>query len=390
MAQLCLATFAEILLTKLRPPVTQIEVYSRLIGWANAEDSKGETLFVDGKLASNLANQRSDPPAAFQAIVADPSSYADTEEAFEAIVDDIADLKEGDLVSQLVDVMEMDPSVSDSTIAQLKRTLDEDGLTPFLARTFRYAATQPNKRRHDKTLEVDEGWLVHRLNNKCPMCRQQQLTVEDNGVQIQLFDRIEFPREPGSDQSRTLLVCNKCARGRKLTPRLSGEPEGWAHLRSVYEGVLAAQRLDDVLETGVPYPELEHVVAKLANDPGEGAATSYPELSFDPEKVERKISPAHYTLRLQVKQLAEMYYFQVRTLFAAEDDSADTAFDKTARKVKSIYDELASASDDPLAVYDKVIEWIAQRAGVSQNSNGALVVAAFFVQNCEVFVALPK
>jgi hypothetical protein len=57
--------------------------------------------------------------------------------------------------------------------------------------------------------------------------------------------------------------------------------------------------------------------------------------------------------------------------------------------VSSLYDAISEVTDDQIVIFETIVAWIAGSVEMSTRSNAALLIAAFFVLNCEVFDEVP-
>ena len=57
--------------------------------------------------------------------------------------------------------------------------------------------------------------------------------------------------------------------------------------------------------------------------------------------------------------------------------------------MSSLYDLISEVTDDQIVIFETIVAWIAGSVEMSTRSNAALLIAAFFVLNCEVFDEVP-
>ncbi|MGQ4533409.1 ABC-three component system protein [Dermabacteraceae bacterium P13138] len=390
MTQICFATFASVLMGALPSTLGQQKVCAMLIDWIKAEDSNGEYVHVDPKLATNLMKQNIDVPGSIVDAITKTDRSEDAEDAFLEISDQVMDDFDSDLVAQLVHVLENDPQVSEATCKQLKSHFHDYGLAAFLARVFLYACKRPNKKRKDQVVDAD-GWFINVSQNLCPLCAKNPLMESDGGLPTALYDVFDIPQQPGSKKTYRVLVCLTCARSKKLaTVDLLSEPEGWEPLRAAYRSYETVQELNEIFANGTAPNDLGHVVQALVDAPDPHNPDGVSPDKFEATAVIKKIRPEYMPLRLMTKALAEAYYYQVESLFTAIDDGDDRAYRRIRTKVRGIYEDAAAVTDDQPKIFDDFVDWLAKQADVPNSSQGALVVAAFFVQNCQVFDEVSK
>lgn len=57
--------------------------------------------------------------------------------------------------------------------------------------------------------------------------------------------------------------------------------------------------------------------------------------------------------------------------------------------MSSLYDAISEVTDDQIVIFETIVAWIAGSVEMSTRSTAALLIAAFFVLNCEVFDEVP-
>lgn len=390
MTQICFATFAAALMSALPSTFGQQRVCSMLIDWIEAEDSNGEYIYVDPKLATNLMKQNIDVPRSIVEAITQTDRSSDAEDAFVEISDKVMKDFDADLVAQLVQLLENDPQVATTTCSAMKEHYANYGLAAFLSRVFLYACKRPNKKRKDQIVDAD-GWFIDISKNVCPLCGKNPLMKTDGGVPTALYDVFEIPQSPKSAKTYRVLVCLQCARSKKMTATdLLSEPEGWEPLRAAYRPYETVQELNEVFSAGTAPQDLGRVVRALAEAPDPHAPEEVSPDKFEATAVSRKIRPEYYALCLTIKTLAEAYYYKVGSLFTALDDGEERAYRRIRTKVRTIYDDAVEVTDDQQLIFNDFVDWVAKQADVPTRSQGALIVAAFFVQNCQVFDEISK
>lgn len=365
-------------------------VVVRLLKWLldrpEVRDREGNPLYVSDAVASNWMNQDTDINAAITRRIQQGDLDDEAEEVFKEICQELIKYKVNDLMTELHHLISHDEQVS---IAQKKALLalcKLKTMARFLAQTFLYACCQPNKSRN-ADLSINDGWLLNKAGNICPMCRKKPLTITNGtGGAICQYQDVTLPTEPGGDEECRVLVCLECAKSKDLQPAPNNsETSGWAYLRSVYRDYLMLERV----ETAFSFPNLQaevcDVAEALVERPSDDLLIRSRPVNWRPLKVSAKVRDEHYVLREQIEKLADTYYFYVKDQFNLLEDSGKRKFKTFQTRVSSFYDELSEATDDQVVIFEQTVAWVARSAEVPLNSNAALVIAAFFVQNCEVF-----
>ncbi|WP_277035137.1 ABC-three component system protein [Propionimicrobium lymphophilum] len=413
MSQLCFGTFAQTLQRALREDLAwwnehigspnkrsnknvktqnmagQHYVVVRLLDWVRllpcVVSAKGKPLHISDAVASNWFNQDTELNSAIVGRIhkGDLDQLALTE--FQGICKELIKYKVNDLLYDLSVLIENDPTVSPEQRQNLLGYCSKDHLAVFLAATFLYACCQPNKLRTEN-LDANDGMLVVAEGNVCRICAKQSLTKPDGSGTIPLFEAIDLPREAGSDEIIRVLVCAKCAKSKQFKkPATDKEPPIWDKLRELHETYELVWRLDEVYESNNLHKTIADVVEQLVERPTDETLNLYKPEDWEAKTVEKKIQKENWGLKEQIKSLADSFYFHVSTLFEDLDDGGKRRFERIRNQVAGCYMEAAEITDNQPLIFTRTCHWIARQAGVAKDSHAALIVAAFFVQNCEVF-----
>lgn len=413
MTQLCFATFAGAIQRALREDIDwwqanmathsktnktfptqamagQHYVTVRLLKWLldrrEVVDRNGDPLFVSDAVASNWMNQATEINAAIVRRIQRGDLDDEAENAFEEICRELITYKVNDLMTELHHLISNDEQVSAAQKKTLLALCKLKTIVNFLAHTFLYACCQTNKSRI-VDLSTDDGWLINKADNICPMCRKNPLTVTNGvGGTISQYQPVMLPTEPGGAEECRILVCAGCAKSKDLQPLLDdSEPTGWEYLRSIHRDYLMLERVEAAFSFSNLQAEIRDVAEALVERPSDDLLTQSRPVNWQPLKVSAKIRDEHFVLRDQIEKLADTYYFYIKDQFSLLEDSGKRKFKTFQTRVSSFYDELSDATDDQVVIFEQTAAWIARSAEVPTNSNAALVIAAFFVQNCEVF-----
>ncbi|MDK7259399.1 hypothetical protein QP450_01335 [Gardnerella vaginalis] len=364
---------------------TVLRLLSWLIDRDDITDRKGKVLFIDDSVASKLINQSVEMNAAIvQRIqVGDLDDEALLE--FQNIVKELIKYKVNDLLQEMSNLIKDDPEVSEAQKDELLGLCKKETLAQFLSSTFLYACCLKNKLR-SVDLDSNDGWLIHISDNVCPICRKVNLSI-GHGTSIKsLYESVEFSATPGSDKMNRILICVKCYRKESYKKAKDGsEPQSWKTLRKIYSSYMLKQEIEQVFENNNLNSEIENVLKALLTKPKDESLQKNRPENWEPKKVTQKIKKEEWMLADSIKSLADAYYFYVRSVFDSLDNRSGCCFKNICEQVSSCYLEVAAKTDDQRQIFYGIKNWIARHAGVPENSQEALVITAFFVQNCEVF-----
>lgn len=366
----------------------------RLLDWitelSDVRDRNGKPVYIDDSIASHLMDHSAELNAAIVTCIQQGDLDTQAIDEFRQIITELIKYKVNDLMREISDLIKNDPEVSEAQKRDLLTLCKKETLAEFLASTFLYACCLKNKLRHID-LNNDEGWLIHVSDNICPLCHKKTLTKVDGLNTIKNYDAVELTLPPSSKHRIQMLVCVTCSRKPDLKFGSDGsEPKAWATLRQAYGTYQLKQRIEEVFENNTLPSQISDVVNSLVESPMDDQLKKHKKDDWDPKVVERKIKKSNWVLAEQIKSLADAYYYVVRDAFAAIDDGSTRRFRRIRNQVASCYLDLADITNDQNAIFNGICHWIARQAGVAITSQAALVITAFFVQNCEVFDEISK
>lgn len=236
--------------------------------------------------------------------------------------------------------------------------------------------------------------LYNEVDGLCPQC-DGAIMYEKSGRKLKNFDAAHlYPLNPTKQEEALLaneerltshvnalenfiLLCKNC-HTQFDNPRTVADYRKLLHLKK------KAIRRDEARKTWHDYrleTELRSVIQSLSSyDSIPDEAT----LSYDSKTVESKTKniPSAIKKRMIRRHVSD-YFIYIRQLFKNLESSSPGKAQQIASQVRAFYLSQAPASKDAAERYDGVVNWIERRvSGCSPDS--AQVLAAFFVQNCEV------
>ena len=364
---------------------TVLRLLSWLIDRDDITDRNGEFLFIDDSVASKLINQTVE----VNAVIVKRIQEGDLDDAalaeFKDIEKELIEYKVNDLLQEMNDLIQDDPEVSAAQKNELLLLCKKETLAQFLSNTFLYACCLKNKLR-SVDLDSNDGWLIHISDNTCPICHINNLTIGYGTSTTALYDSVEFSETPDSNEMERILICVTCYRKENYKKGKGGsEPESWEKLRKIYKDYMLKQEIEQVFENNNLASQIKDVLNELVEKPKDETLKKNRPENWSPKKVTQKIKKEEWVLATSIKSLADTYYFYVQSVFESLDNGSTKRFSKICDQVSSCYKEVSEKTDDQRQIFYGIRNWIARHAGVSKNSQESLVIAAFFVQNCEVF-----
>lgn len=361
----------------------------KLLRWLTDRDDitdrKNNTLFIDDSVASKLINQTVELNAAIVKRIQEGDLDDAALAEFKNIEKELIKYKVNDLLREMHDLIQDDPAISPAQKNELLLLCKKETLAQFLSNTFLYACCLKNKLR-SIDLDANDGWLIHISDNTCPICHINNLTIGYGASTTVLYDPVEFSESPDSNKMERILICGTCYRKENYKKGKDGsEPESWETLRKIYKDYMLKQEIEQVFENNNLASQIKDVLNELKEKPTDESLMKNRPENWSPIKVTRKIKKEEWALATLIQSLANTYYFYVQSVFESLDNGSTKRFSRICKQVSSCYSEVAEKTDDQRQIFCGVRNWIARHAGISENSQEALVIAAFFVQNCEVF-----
>ncbi|MDK7142911.1 hypothetical protein QP405_03420 [Gleimia europaea] len=412
MSQLCFATYARALQEKLiqppatyrtrtrqgvkqpskaRPKMTSTDTYvvEILLSWiqkfAPVEDREGWDVWRSPKTVSDLLKQKIELHTGFGTILKDPKLPEAAREAFEVIARDIAPLRKADFKANLVKLIKEDPEISPEATKELLNMADTDEIC-FYATTFLSAISRSNNKRDISNSTAEDGVvLAARNGDLCPLCRKERLFKTVKGERLPFFDIVTFTIDDQSDETDSEAVCAKCAKLASTEETLLEVPDVVNKLRDIRNRRIAATALQNAALDSQLHPAITTVIENL----GERIITGdIPELTMNAVRVINKIRPEYFELAVRIRFNVLQFYRIIEEEFRSlEGNGRRTRFDAIAGQVADFYDQARQHTDDQQAIFDQVADWIYTNSD-STNLSASIIVACFFVQNCEVFDAV--
>lgn len=246
-----------------------------------------------------------------------------------------------------------------------------------------------------QTTHKEDERLLGEVNSLCPVCGRA-LVIEKNGRQMSLYDRAHvYPHSPTQKQIEALadvvppaavesidnliLLCKDCHK-KYDTFTTCDEYLKMYDLKCRLKGRYEAKRELATIEIEA---DLLKVLKELESIEVDGVC----ELRMDPLPIKKKLIPGLF--RQKIIQLATQYYSYLRGQFQAMDARRAGKFNVLATQIKLA--GLKAQADLRLSREEMVnglVDWLLSKTNSSRAA--CEVVIAYFIQDCEVFDALPE
>lgn len=251
------------------------------------------------------------------------------------------------------------------------------------------------KRAEKRNSPREEAALVIETGGRCPLCGKPICKIKDGAVQgseivsitplvIKQDQRKAKPYQAlvdkmpivGSLDDR-IALCLDCAHKYKTYPT----PERFV---KVYKAKNKIRETQELIEALADF-NLEQNVLQLLTRLGK--VEEFGELHKLPMKavkVRRKIHRSNALLIVKIETLVVRYYNTIREQGRLLEAQGDLNFSLLANEIRGCYLMLKNSGFDQEEIFDHIVKWIYEKSGWEKSIECELL-AAFFVQNCEVF-----
>jgi len=349
---------------------------------------------VDGKMVTNLVKRNADVHDAIKTAAARQDVIATAIKYFEDEVDSKLNVHTiDDACEDLIKLLEDDKSVASSKKKALETLCRGGEISKFLAMSFLYAVSRPNKQ-IAVPVDGDDIPLLAEAGYECPLChdslvKQVKNTVfkkyrivniypEDITGHEDEFCDIAVPRRVDT-QGNKIILCEKHAEEYLVEPTR----EEHKKLKAIKEQMVANYSMRVDVNDMRLEDDIQIVLNGLMSDFNESVLV---ELSMDALRIDQKIKPENHMLKNDEITRVLKYYNYINDIFSSMDRDGTGDFDLIASEVNTTYKKLDSGQLTQEEIVDQLAEWIRNKAQVGSNFLRAChIIVAYFIQNCEVF-----
>jgi len=338
-----------------------------------------EYIDIATTMITHLVKQNREVPDTIKKASARPEVITNAIHYFEDVV--VPDLNPhliDDICSKNINQLKSDSSVPQAKFDELASLYHKGEIGEFLAKSFLYAISRPNKK-IESSAKVEDVALLLEVDNRCPRCNQP-LTKEIKGQSIRKYEITEIdPKKGSTSYHNKIALCANC----------SAEHQTF--------DVEFSEELFDLKEEYVKHAdfkrEMDHVSLE---EEIRDVLFKIVDISFDIKqadfklnvvKIDKKIQAENTFLLNNLKDHVLRYYFFIEDLLSRANIFEDTALDirKASRKIEKIY------PDQNDVVY-YLSDWIFKKTNLTKPAHrrASDIIVAFFVQNCEVFHEIPE
>ena len=333
-----------------------------------------EGVDVSKDMISNLIKRKND----IHNKIKKASARIEVEEAVIAYFEDdvVMDLNPNlvdDICSEIIHLLAEDDSVPVKKQEEIAAFYHADEIGEFLARSFLYAVSRPNKQVESYT-EVEDVALLLEVSNQCPRCHQP-LTKEIKGQSVRKYEIAEiYPKNQLKAYNNKIALCVSCslehqAYSVELSDELFDLKADYVKHASFKEKMSKA-----VLESEVK--EVIFAIVAVGSDAPQG------DFKLDVMTIDKKIHPNNVFLLKNLKNDVLEYYYFIQNIL-----SNANIFEDVALSIKKAYRQIEKIYTDQGDIVYHLADWVFHKINLSKPAHRRAcdIIIAFFVQNCEVF-----
>lgn len=239
--------------------------------------------------------------------------------------------------------------------------------------------------------------LLFEVNEMCPLCGEK-LIVKKGKRTINLFEIAHiYPHSPSAyelellkneerlsedteDVENVIMLCPTChTKHDKYT-----SVDEYRNLLTLKKQMTLERKYRALYGDYSIDEEINSVVNLLAESCSKKDNTME-ELQMSAMKIEEK---ADETLdcftKMTIENYVRLFFPQIKSKFIELDSNDEGIFDTIAMQIRSFYIQLKRINKNQTIIFEQIVEWIYQRTG-RKNRIVSMIIASFFVQNCEVF-----
>ena len=237
-------------------------------------------------------------------------------------------------------------------------------------------------------------YLVNQVDALCPLCRKTLMYNKKNakwkGYEIaHIYPSSPTPIEKELLKDEKLLnpdvehrdnlipLCNGC-HTKFDNPRTVEE---YRRLYAIKAALIEIEKQKDVWSE----LEIHEDIVKIFEQLAAAATPKIVELSYDPKVIDKKLDETiqHPTYVL-IKAYVSEYYNFIQNQFKALDVDNNGVSSIIMMEVRLFYFSMKKISSNQQEIFDSLVSWF-QSKTTSKVKMSTEIVAAYFIQNCEVF-----
>lgn len=395
MKELNISTFIQTMQAGFMTSKSQEAAALLLLNAINQQEYVAEKFGVSdlsSKKISNLVNRKSPVPEMIVKASLDGRVILSVKQYFDDnVLGDINPQLEDDLIANIVNLIQMDTTISDTKKKTLLEFNVTDNLAEFLAEVFLYAVNKPNIKQ-SSAVQYEDAPLLAEANYECPLTHEKlveyvkeipvkrysitQIYPDDLATDLMpTFEAVYAKPKNLNSPDNLIALCERCSTDYLANPTVE-EYKKLHEIKTIISRSYTARIEADKIALEDDIRVVLNALAQLSD------SSKLIELEYNALRIDEKIKPESFLLKNEIKMNVLNYYKYIESVFS----SSEVDFDSIATEIKLCSTKFEKSGMSQEDVVLQLAEWIRDKAGISENSLMACqIVVAFFVQNCEVF-----
>jgi hypothetical protein len=199
--------------------------------------------------------------------------------------------------------------------------------------------------------------------------------TEDEIILLQKEERLS---SDVNDEDNVIPLCEIC-HGKFDKPRAVEE---YRQLYELKKKLIERRGQEAIWKRYTIEDEISEVIEAIYDDP---KVDSDAEIEFFPKEVDEKLNESiSRPTKRKIKTNVREYYIFIRNKFSELDNADGDLSESISLQIKSYYLKQKRMGFEQQAIFENMVAWIHTKTKPKTN-DAAEILAAFFVQNCEVF-----
>lgn len=246
------------------------------------------------------------------------------------------------------------------------------------------------------TTENQNALFVSEVGGLCPLCGKQLIKKSTMNLLKKYEIAHIYPCNPTKKDldvlSTVIPPANIESSANKIALCLDCHNEydndktldKYIELRKIKDKLLEKASIDIEIYNYPLEEDISEILSKLLIIPDEEISSL--ELSMKAIKISDKLEDEYRLLRREIEEKVAKYFGLIQKMFK---EKGAAKFESIALQIKSFYLTCKNRTIDKNVIFDEVIKWISIKCG-GKDRRACAIIAAFFVQNCEVFDEISK
>lgn len=250
-----------------------------------------------------------------------------------------------------------------------------------------------------KLSEISKMKLFNEVNGICPLCHES-LIYKKGDKEYRLFEGAHIYPLNATEEEKEILQnekklfvhdVNELDNIIALCPNCHTKidkpttVETYRKLYCIKKNIIENRKITELYGKYTLEEEIIDIVEKMtrySNEP-------YEKISYELVNIDKKFTEVDSILLNKVKYDVTQYYLLIKKLFADMEKDDDKKFEIIAGQVKMFYLKVKSITTDKTKIYHYIADWLYKCYGEG-SKEAYLVLASFFIQDCEVFEDVSK